>query len=159
MQKDPERNGLHPDPEIIDKWLQDQLTPGPERVDLLVRRVLASEPSIRHPRLIWRRIAPVAMGLSAVALLLAAIIMIPLSRRTAISYQVKENSSGNEIVAVITNRSGQVELQYEGNANSLAANNESSAQKTDIRIFNQGGIVAAQINDGDVRYIVIGGDK
>jgi hypothetical protein len=158
QEEDPKRNGSHPDPENIDKWLQDQLAPDPKRVDLLVRRVLASEPSVRHPRLLLGRIVPVAMGLSAMALLLVGIIVLSLSRRTPIPERVKENTSGNEIVAVITNRSGPVELRYEGNAGSFAAN-DSSQQNSHIRIFNLEGILAAQINDGDIRYIVTGGDK
>lgn len=150
-----DKTKIEADPELIDKWLKDQLEPCPQQVDRIVRRALATDASSLKAKVIWRPI-PVAISLLIGAAVLS-IFIIQFSFRHSVNPD-KEGSAESEIIATITDKSGNIELQlYAQGKGSQPSSKEK--QIATARIFNQEGLMAAQIDDGHIRYIVIGGDQ
>jgi hypothetical protein len=143
------------DPEWIDRWLKDQLEPCPERVARMVRRTLATDASSPKAKVIWRPV-PIAISLLIGAAVLS-IFIIQFSFRHSVNPD-KEGSAESEIIATITDKSGNIELQLYAQGKGSQSSSRQKQVPT-ARIFNQEGLMAAQIDDGRIRYIVIGGDQ
>jgi hypothetical protein len=148
-----DRTAFQDDPESINAWVKDQLEPCPERVDRVIRRALAPESSSLALKGVWRPI-PIAACLLIVAAITSVFIF-----RSSFQYRLnssKEENAAPEIIATLTDKSGnELKLYVQGNAAAPAA----KKRQTAAAIFNQDGLMAAQINDGSVRYIVIGGSE
>ena len=154
------KNGPSLDPEKIDEWLHQQLEPGPEQVNRVVRRALAEERTSPNSRTIsWKAMAVVTAGFCLIAIISAVILGQFMHRQTQIPAPAGEEKS--DIVATITNESGPVELRLQDSANAImpSGGNKALPSEPSVQIFNEDGLVAAQVVDGGVSYLVIGGEK
>jgi hypothetical protein len=155
-----EKNKKPIGPDGIDEWLNQQLGPGPEQANRVVLRALAEGQTGPKPRrLSWQTIAAATAGLCVVAAMMVLIFEQFTHRQPQIS--APDSTAKTDIVATITNESGPVELRLQDNAiaTTSSGNNKALASEPRIRIFNEDGLVAAQVIDGSVSYLVIGGEK
>ena len=126
----------------------------------MVRRALAAEQSgAKQKNLSWRTIAAATAGLCVIAIIMAVIFGQFLLHRPQVPAPSGEGNTN--IVAAITNESGPVELRLYNKAD---AGPDPSPVKPvpsepSVQIFNQDGLVAAEVVDGGVSFLVIGGDK
>jgi hypothetical protein len=155
-----EKNKTPIDPEGIDRWLHQRLGPNQEQVNRVVLRALAGERSGRRPRRFsWRTTAAATAGFCIIAVILALIDGQFLRHQPQIHAPAKNGSA--DIVATITNESGTVELRLHEKPDAALSPGGKKAPTAEpsIQIFNEDGLVAAEVIDGGVTYLVIGGDK
>jgi hypothetical protein len=148
------------DPDGIDQWLREQLGPSIDQANRVVIRALAAERSSRKPGRIFRQTAAAATaGLCVIAVILV-LIFGQLSHHRP-QPPVPSTEGNPSIVATITNESGPVELRLndEVNASLAPGMKKTLPSESSIQIFNQDGLVAAEVVDGGVSYLVIGGDE
>jgi len=144
------------DPEAIDLWLRRELEPRPEQVSRVVQRALTADESIpESKRVSWRTAVLVATGTSVVVVLLTVIVARFVHEPSRPPVPPGERDGPTEIAATITNQSGEVELRLHAGT----GEERIVPAGPSIRIFNQGGLVAAAVTNGGIRYMVIGGDR
>ena len=149
-------------PEDVDAWLRRHLAPSPEQVDRVVRRALSVGRAVPAPTRVSLRTTTLAAVLAGVLAVLLALALMRSDREILGPPRPFGGGSGSPgVAAVITNRSGRVELRLPAGAELRPSTGAAGARPEEIAatIFNRGGLVAARVTDGGVRYMVIGGAR
>jgi len=153
-----EKPGRETNWETIDEWLRLHLKASPKQVDRVVRGALDAErsaPALK--RIPWWRTAVVV---SAALALLAVMLVLFIPERSRLPGPTLHRNGSRGIVATITNQSGQVELRLHPvpGVGFPVDRERGSTTEPSATIFNQDGLVVARVTNGDVRYLMIGGN-
>jgi hypothetical protein len=146
--RDAKRAGNPEDPERADEWLRRHLGPTTGQVARVVRGAMAAGKEVPAPaRRGWAQPAAVV---AALALLAAGLVFLA-TDRAAIPGDVLHRQLAVETAPTITNVSGVVELRLHP---VLAA----GPARCGVAVFNSDGLVAAEVTNGGIRYVLVGGD-
>jgi hypothetical protein len=154
-----DKAGLPSDPNEMDRWLRNQLDPSPEQVNRIVQKALSAEPAALRGKWLLGRTPVIATASFYILAALVALILIRFAGNNPQTQTAIPNvSEGN--IATITNESGKVELKMPaGNNINTAADEKADKKEVIARIFNEDGLVVAEVNNGGVHYVMIGGEE